>query len=355
MKPSYSDRVAIEQWASAYSDFDVIIDARSEKEFYQDHLPGAMNLPVVKNDEYAQVGTLHKTDTHQAYLLGVRLSMVNISKAIDQTIQNFPRGTRVLVYCFRGGKRSKLWLDALTTIGFKAKRLEGGWKAYRAWVRSMLEDLPGQFQYNVLCGPTGCGKTRLLDALRRAGEQVLDLEAIAKHRGSLIGYVPGIEQPSQKLFDSQLLAEMRALDPSRPVWVEAESKKIGDVSLPLSLFEAIHNGTVFRIEAPMTARVHLWREDYGHFEIDPNALLSRLKPLRPLVGGEEFDLWERLTEEKSIPQLFERLMTHHYDLAYKRSILKNYPNYEDAKVINLSDLSGSALDKIARDLLHLEP
>ena len=346
-----TDRVEIQDVTGPSGAFDVIIDARSEHEFAVDHFPGALNLPVVHDEEYALVGTLHKTDTHQAYLLGVQLSMANISTAISDTIQTFPRGTRVLVYCFRGGKRSKLWLDALTTIGFKVKRLQGGWKAYRAWVRGSLETLPLQFQYNVLCGPTGCGKTRLLYALRRSGSQILDLEDIAKHRGSLIGYLPGVNQPAQKLFDSLLLAELRQLDPAKPVWVEAESKKIGDVALPDSVFGAIHAGTVFRVEAPMEARVALWREDYGHFEKDPFDMLSRLQHLRTLVGGEEFEKWKQLAAEERMPELFERLMTHHYDLAYGRSIRKHYPNYETTSVINMADLSESALDKIAHALL----
>lgn len=350
MKTGFTDHIAIEHWAADGATFDVIIDARSEHEFADDHLPGALNLPVIHDDEYAEVGTLHKTDTHQAYLLGVRLSMTNISQAIKETIQGFPRGTRVMVYCLRGGKRSRLWLDALSTIGFKTQRLQGGWKAYRAWVRNTLETLPRQFHYKVLCGPTGCGKTRLLAALRCAGAQVIDLEAIARHRGSLIGYLPGVEQPAQKLFDSLLLAELRALDPAKPVWVEAESKKIGAVSLPESLFTAIHAGTVFRVEAPMAARVALWREDYGHFEQDPDTLLSRLKHLRPLVGGDEFDLWQKLATDGRMPQLFERLMTHHYDLAYSRSIRKNYPTYDAATLISLDDLSTSALDRVAQNL-----
>ena len=351
MKTARPDRVGIEAWAAG-SVFDVVIDARSEKEFTEDHLPGALNLPVVNNAEFAEVGTLHKTDTHQAYLLGVRYSMTNIAAAIGHTIQALPRNASVLVYCFRGGKRSKLWMDALATIGFKVMRLEGGWKAYRGWVRNMLATLPLQFHYKVLCGPTGCGKTRCLDALKRAGAQVLDLEKIARHRGSLIGYLPDVSQPSQKLFDSLLLAELRALDPAQPVWVESESMKIGAISLPESLFAAIHRGTVFRIDAPMAARVDLWREDYGHFEQDPQHLLSLLKHLRPLVGGDEFDVWKRLAAEGEMPQLFQRLMTHHYDLAYQRSIQRHYPTYATARQINLEALNSTALDRAAQELLQ---
>lgn len=344
--------ITLDEWLNPSDDFDLVIDARSEREFEEDHIPGAINLPVVHNEEYAKVGTLHKTDTHKAYLLGVKLSMVNIAQAIEINISDLPRGAKILVYCFRGGKRSKLWLDALLTIGFKAKRLEGGWKGYRGWVRDSLGILPDKFKFKVLCGPTGCGKTRLLAALRVAGEQVLDLEDIANHRGSLIGYVPGLKQPSQKYFDTLLLKEMQSFDPDRPIWVEAESKKIGDVSLPDSLFSAIHKGLVYRVEAPMNARVALWREDYGHFEKDPSTLLSKLKHLRPIVGGDEFELWQEYSVGLQMPKLFERLMTHHYDIAYERSIRRNYPSYEASPLIALDNLTVVALADVAKNLIN---
>jgi tRNA 2-selenouridine synthase len=353
MKSSLPDHVTIEQWEKGDSLFDVVIDARSEREFAEDHLPGALNLPVVKNDQYADVGKLYKTDTHEAYLLGVRISLTNISAAIDQSIKEIPRDSRVLVYCFRGGKRSTLWLNALSTIGFDVKRLTGGWKAYRTWVRDTLEILSPQFSFNVLCGPTGSGKTRLLYALNRTGAQVIDLEDLARHRGSLIGHIPDVNQPSQKLFDSYLLQKMRSLDPARPVWIEAESKKIGAVALPKAFFETMHAGKIFRVDAPMARRVELWREDYAHFEEDPEDMLKRLSHLRPLVGGVELEYWHQLASEKKMPELFERLMTHHYDPAYTRSIRKNYTG-QDAKALVLNDLSQTALDKVAHELISAE-
>src|SRR6266513_3131591 len=168
-------------------EYALVIDARSQREYTEDHVPGAVNLPVVDNEEYAEVGTTHRTDKHRAYLIGVSYALKNISHAIDELVADQPKDARMLVYCFRGGKRSKLWFDALSTIGYRVDRLPGGWKAYRAWVREQLMDLPRKFRYHVLCGPTGCGKTRLLSALASVGAQVLDLEALARHRGSLIG------------------------------------------------------------------------------------------------------------------------------------------------------------------------
>ena len=332
----------------------LVIDARSEREYAEDHLPCAVNLPVVDNEEYAEVGTTHKTDKHRAYVIGVSYAMKNMSRAIDELVAKHPKDVPMLVYCFRGGKRSKLWFDALATIGFKVDRLPGGWKAYRAWVRDQLDTLPPKFRYHVLCGPTGCGKTRLLSALEAAGAQVLDLEGLAQHRGSLIGDIPGVAQPSQKWFDSVLVDKLRRFDPARPVWVESESKKIGAIQLPDALLTAMHASRVFSLSAPVEQRVALWREDYSHFERDLDALLDRLKYLRPLVGGEEFARWEALAREKRAPELFQRLMEAHYDPAYSRSIGKNYPQIEKAQKLHLNHLDRGSLLQVAQ-CLHSEP
>jgi len=332
----------------------LVIDARSEREYAEDHVPCAVNLPVVDNEEYAEVGTTHRTDTHRAYVIGVSYALKNISRSIDDLVARYPRDARMLVYCFRGGKRSKLWYDALSTIGFRVERLPGGWKAYRAWVRDRLGDLPGKLRYSVLCGPTGCGKTRLLSALGSVGAQVLDLEELARHRGSLIGDVPGVVQPSQKWFDSLLVDKLRGFDPSRPVWVESESKKIGAIQLPAALLAAMHRGRLFSVAAPMTERVALWREDYRHFEDNLGAMMARLRFLLPLVGGEEFGRWEALAVERRAPELFQRLMEMHYDPAYARSIGRNYPHIDQATKVELKHLDRASLMETARGL-HKEP
>ena len=328
----------------------LVIDARSEREYAEDHLPGAINLPVVDNDEYAEVGTTHKTDKHRAYQIGVSYALKNMSRAIDELITKHPKDARMLVYCFRGGKRSKLWLDSLATIGYRVDRLPGGWKAYRAWVRDQLETLPRRFRYNVLCGPTGCGKTRLLMALESVGAQVLELEGLAQHHGSLIGDLPGVPQPTQKWFDSLLVDKLSRFDPQLPVWVESESKKIGAIQLPDALLETFRNGRIFAMEAPMSERVRLWREDYGHFEADPDSLIERLRYLRSLIGGEEFALWEKLAAERRMPELFQRLMEAHYDPAYARSIGRNFPRYADAPRLHVDSLDMPALVEVAREL-----
>jgi len=331
-----------------FSNYDLIIDARSPKEYREDHIPAAINLPVVNDEEYAEVGTLHRTDKMGAYRIGANYSLINIARYIEEELPKHTERSRILVYCFRGGKRSKIWVDVLEAIGYKVDKLPGGWKNYRRWVNQQLEHVPTLYKYNVLSGPTGCGKTRLLAALRQANAQVLDLEALASHRGSVLGTIPGVGQPSQKYFDTLLLHQLSQFDPARPIWVEAENKKIGNVQLPISLLTTMRGGLTIQIETAMSQRVALLREDYQHFEDDPQSMMKRLQFLRPLIGGAEFSIWEELAAERRIPELFERLMRNHYDPAYRRSILRNYPAIDASPLITLADLSPAGLLPIAR-------
>ncbi len=179
---------------------------------------------------------------------------------------------------------------------------------------------------------------------------MVDLEAIARHRGSIIGAVPGPPQPSQKYFDTLLLEDLAKCDPTRPVWVEAESKKIGNVQIPASMLDAMRKGKTIRVHADMRQRVELWRQDYKHFEEDPEGLLERLRFIRSLVGGKEFEEWEQLAAERKMPDLFERLMRNHYDPAYRRSILREYPGIDESPLIELHDLSPAGLLEVAKKI-----
>ncbi|GAB3759106.1 tRNA 2-selenouridine(34) synthase MnmH [Ramlibacter monticola] len=333
-----------------FNTYALVIDARSPHEYEEDHLPGAVNLPVVDDEEFAEVGIKYKQDPHAAYLIGAEYSLRNISRHISQLLRDHKKADRMLVYCFRGGKRSKVWADNLRLIGFDVDVLPGGWKNYRSWVRASLEALPRYFQFRVLSGPTGCGKTRLLQALAGTGQQVLDLEAIAAHRGSLLGAVPDEPQPSQKFFDTLLLDTLRAFDPSRPVWLEAESKKIGNLQLPEALHAAMHSVAPLRVSAPMHERVRLLREDYAHFAANPLAMVEKLAPLKPLVGGEELALWHSLAAAKQVDALFERVMRKHYDPCYERSTSRSYEAASSGPCIELPSLAAEQLTAAASEL-----
>jgi len=318
-----------------FEQYALIIDARSPHEYAEDHVPGAVNLPVVDDAEFAEVGIRYKTDPHAAYLIGAQHSFRNLSRHTVDLISHYMPSDRFLVYCFRGGKRSALWASNLRLIGFQVDVVPGGWKRYRNW----------------LCGPTNCGKTRLLQALARQGEQVLDLEGLAKHRGSLLGDLPGEPQPTQKFFDTLLLDALRRFDPARPVWVEAESRKVGRLLVPDELTAAMRRARAIHLVVPMPERVRHCREEYAHFALDPKAMVAKLAPLKQMVGGEEMARWQALADAGEVDELFERLMTTHYDPCYARSTTREFGPGDGANRLELASLQPDALADAARRLI----
>src|SRR5215472_1873107 len=211
---------------AALAEYAVRIDVRSPVEFALDHVPGAANHPVLSDAERERVGTLYADSPFEARKLGAAIVARNIATMIESAFMDEPREWRPLVYCWRGGQRSRALVQVLHEIGWRAVQLEGGYRAYRRHVAAELERLPLRFRYVVICGLTGSGKSRLLAALARAGAQTLDLEGLARHRGSVLGGLPGTAQPSQKAFESGLCEALARLDPSRPVFVESESRRI---------------------------------------------------------------------------------------------------------------------------------
>lgn len=223
------------------ADFDEIVDVRTPLEYAEDHIPGALNAPVLSNEERVIIGTMYnQVSPFEATRLGAAMVARNIAQHLETTFAERPRNWRPLVYCWRGGKRSASMTIMLNMIGWRARQLEGGYKSYRRSIVAALGDAPARFDFIVLNGLTGSGKTRLLHALAQNGAQTLDLEALAAHRGSLLGAVPGVPQPAQKAFDTALIAALRGFDPARPVFVEAESKRIGLITLPDALLARMH-------------------------------------------------------------------------------------------------------------------
>ncbi|MDP1633894.1 MAG: tRNA 2-selenouridine(34) synthase MnmH [Gallionellaceae bacterium] len=329
---------------SQLSDFDEIIDVRSPAEYAEDHIPGAISAPVLDNEQRAEVGTLYVQDSpFVAKKRGAALIARNIADHLENIFKDKPKQWKPLVYCWRGGQRSGAMAHILAQVGWSTSRLEGGYKNYRRQVLADLDTLPDTLQFRVVCGPTGSGKSRLLRVLQEQGAQVLDLEALARHRGSLLGNLPDEAQPSQKMFESRIWEVLRRCDAKRPVFVEAESKKIGILGTPEALLEKMRASECLLIEAPVEARVQLLMEDYAHFLSDPALLIQRLTPLLPLHGRQVLDHWQQLAEQGNWEELVEKLLVQHYDPAYLRSTDRNFIHLKDAKTLILESLGEDAL------------
>lgn len=326
---------------------------RSPGEFAEDHAPGAINLPVLDNEERVRVGTLYKqVSPFEAKKVGAALIARNIARHLDNHFSDKPKNYRPLVYCWRGGNRSGAMTHILLRVGFAAAQLEGGYKTYRRHVVDELARLPATLQYRVVCGPTGSGKSRLLGALQAAGAQVLDLEGLAAHRGSLLGALPGAPQPAQKGFESAIWSALSRFDPTRPVYVESESKRIGMLTVPDALIAAMRASPCLWLEAPLAARVQLLTEDYAHFLAHPDTLNARLAHLVELRGKDTVTAWQTLASNGDWPALITALLTEHYDPAYRKSLAHNYPTGPNDLTLRVPDLSAAHLQNLAADLLR---
>ena len=337
-------------------EFDEIIDVRTPAEFAEDHIPGAINCPVLSDEERIAVGTLYKqVSPFEARKVGAALVAKNIAQHLQTRFRDQPKSWRPLIYCWRGGQRSGAMSIVLSEIGWAAHKLEGGYKTYRRDVLEKLATLPPQFTFRVICGATGSGKSRLLTALADSGQsnhkqQVLDLENLAQHRGSVLGRLPGQAQPSQKWFDSLLLQALQKLDPARPVYVEAESSKIGNITLPDAMFNAMHASECLLLETPLEVRVAGLLEDYRHYLANPESLIAHLQALHRFHGSQQLDHWTSLIRAGDFPALVAELLTLHYDPSYFRATSKHYANLDKARHIALEDLSENALREIAKSL-----
>jgi len=334
------------------ADFDTVIDARAPAEFAEDRIPGAISMPVLNDEERARVGTLYKqVSAFEAKKLGAALVSRNIARHIETHLLDRPKNWRPLVYCWRGGQRSGAFSHILREIGWDAHRLQGGYKSWRQHVIEQLASLPARFSFRVVTGATGSGKSRLLEALATQGAQVLHLEEIAAHKGSVLGNLPGQPQPAQKGFETSLFAALSALDPARPVYVEAESRKIGRLQVPDALLDAIRRAPGLCIEAPLAARVEFLLRDYDYAVADPDWLTERLGHLKGLQSNETLARWRSLIAAGDFPALVEELLTRHYDPLYQRSQARNYDSYPDSVRHGTLRLDAAAIDRLAAEIL----
>ena len=332
--------------------FDSIIDVRSPAEYALDHIPGAINCPVLDDSERVVVGTMYKQQNpFEARKLGAALVARNIALHLEQQFQAMPKQWKPLIYCWRGGNRSGSMALIFAKIGWPVMQLDGGYKAYRHAVMQSLEQLPSSLQFKVICGTTGSGKSRLLRYLERAGAQVLDLEQLAAHRGSVLGGLPLNPQPSQKMFETRLWDSLRRFTPDRVVYVESESKKIGDLRVPDALMDRIRRSPCVSIELSTESRVNLLIKDYPHLVSDTPLLKMQLSHLTQLHGKEKIHRWQTLAETGEFAELVETLLVEHYDPAYLRSIERNFSGYVNAHLVAMSGIEEADFSAAAQTLM----
>lgn len=334
-------------------EFDALIDARSEDEYLEDHLPGAVNWPTLNNEERRDIGTLYKqVNAFEAKKRGAAIAARNIAAHIEREVIDKPKDWKPLAYCWRGGKRSGSLSLILSEIGFRVTLVEGGYKAFRAAVVQDIPRLVNGLDWRVICGTTGSGKTRLLQALAAQGAQVIDLEALANHRSSVLGAIPGLPQPTQKRFDTLVWNALRQLDRTRPVFVESESKKVGNVSVPTSLIETMRESTCLNLVLPDAERVALLMEDYDFFVRDVESFCERLQVLTDFRGKAVVEAWQASVRAGQIEPVVQELLTQHYDPVYLQSMRRNFRQFEASKTIAPKDHSIMAMAVLAHEMLQ---
>ncbi len=301
------------------SDYSEIIDVRSPAEYQLDHIPGAINLPVLDDLQRVEVGALYKDNTFEARRLGASLISANVSKHIQEKMMEHGSDYTPLLYCWRGGMRSRSFTFILKSIGWDATVISGGYRAFRKHIVSDTETLFQDKELNlqVLSGLTGVGKTRLLKAIEAQGGQILDLEGLANHKGSLLGATPESPQPTQKKFETILWHTMQQLDFSKPIFTEAESNRIGSIHCPSSLWAALKRSAVINVKLSVAERIKVLREDYPHFQEQSSELKYLLSKLTPLRGKEQVEQWDALIDAQDWDNFTQSVLENHYDLCYR--------------------------------------
>lgn len=333
---------------------ETIIDARSPSEFAIDHVPGAVNCPVLSDDERRIVGTMYaQVGAFEARRVGGAMVAANLATHLRTVFADRPAHWKPIVYCWRGGLRSGSMVQWLRLVGWDARQLGGGYKRYRRHVLDVIARIAPTLDYRVLCGPTGSAKTRVLHALAAIGEQTLDLEALAAHKGSVLGGLPSVQQPSQKAFETALATALAGFDQERPVWVEAESRKVGRIALPTPLFDRLRTSACIEIDAPPAARLDYLLADYDYLGDDGERLATQLGQLHGLQSNETIARWQAWARERALAPLFRELMRDHYDPHYARSQDGHYARLRDARRVATAALGpddiAALAARIARD------
>ena len=330
--------------------FDTIIDVRSPAEFADDHIPGAINLPVLDDQQRAKIGTIYKQmDPFTAKRAGAALVAQNIATHLQTALQDKGRNWCPVVYCGRGRQRSGAMAQIFSNIGWHCSVIDGGYKSYRRHVLDCLDHLPTQLSLLIISGQTGTAKTHILRAASVKGATIIDLEKLACHRGSLLGREPGQLQPSQRYFESQLCQVLKKCTSGQPILVEAESNKIGNIHIPAAFWAAMREAPVIRVTAPIDSRVNFLNRDYAHMVNHPEFIMPLLSKLKHRHGARQLAAWNEMIDHKNWPDLIKSLLEIHYDPSYQRS--GNARLASEIGIIEATNLEHDDIDRLAETII----
>lgn len=328
--------------------FDTIIDVRSPAEYAEDHVPGAMNLPALSNAERAIVGTIYKQeDPFKARKTGAAMVARNAAQHLEGPLAPMPGGWRPLVYCWRGGQRSGAFTSILQQIGWRADVVRGGYKAYRRLVVQALYHQPVTQPIVLIDGGTGTAKTEILAHLAQIGAQVLDLEGMANHRGSVFGGMG--QQPAQKMFESRIAMALATCAPDRPLYIEAESYKVGDLLLPPMVWQAMQGAQRLVLQADLPSRARYLAQTYTQITADAQRLAHTLQALRPYHCAEQVEAWQNMAQTGQFVPLAEQLIAQHYDPRYGKKAASRAQPMGQVRLPNMqpSSLQAAALQIVS--------
>ena len=333
-----------------YNNFDTIIDVRSPSEFADDHIVGSINCPVLSDLEREKVGTIYKREsTFKAKIIGSSLTARNIAKHIEERFLEYKGSWQPLVYCWRGGQRSKAFAIILSEVGWRTQQLEGGYKEYRNHVLEFMDTIGSKLKIILISGKTGCAKTKILQSIARQGGQILDLEGLANHKGSLLGKIPNLKQPSQKFFESKLFYQLKQLNLKKEVFLEAESSKIGNIHIPKTIWAKMIVSPRIEIKADIHLRSTFLVKDYEYMCKNPELINPIIFGLRKRLSKKLVDSWKELIDQKKWQELTRSFLENHYDPSYSSNTIKN--DRKVIKEIKAQSFNSSEITKIASSII----
>ena len=331
--------------------FDTIIDVRSPLEFAEDHIVGAINCPVLSDLERQKVGTIYKKESSfKAKIIGSSLTAKNIAFHIENNFMEKKGAWQPLIYCWRGGQRSKAFSIVLSEVGWRTNQLKGGYKEYRNQVINFLDNIGPKLKITLISGKTGSAKTKILKSIENEGGQILDLEGLANHKGSLLGKIPDLIQPSQKFFESLIFNKIQNLNLKDKIYIEAESSKIGNIHIPKSIWKKMIKSPRIEISANVELRAKFLVSDYDYMCNNPTLINPIIKGLKNRLSKELFDEWTNLIDRKKWFDLTKSFLENHYDPSYSSNTIKN--DRKVIKKITATSLNNSDIKDIAKKILN---